>query len=296
LRALLALNALALGIYVFVRLDRSAVEYLGPAVVGIYDLFNQVPGRAAPLTSAGRRLVEDVNALGGEASVSVQKPGFLGTIGQSEWSNVTFRNREIDDKALARFAEMYGDRIGGLYLDNTAITDAGLRSLSRFTMLRHLEIRNFPQRADEPELPPTISDSGLIHLKSLDRLRSLNLSGLTVTDAGLAAINELPELTSLYLGRTKVQGHGLAQIKSLPRWVVLYLDGSQMTEDGLKALSGATRLQILSLRQVPLTQAALPLLKALPRVDRLELGGCGFLDEEIDSLVKSKPGLRVERH
>ena len=100
---------------------------------------------------------------------------------------------------------------------------------------------------------------------------------------------------SLYLSNTKVQGQGLAQVKSLPRWSILYLDGSAMTEDGLKALSAATRLRILSLSHVPLTAAALPLLKAIPSVDRLELTGCGFLDEEIDALVKSKPGLRVER-
>jgi Leucine Rich repeat len=295
LQVLLALNALALGLFIFVRLDRSAVEYLGPAVVGIHDLFNQVPGSAAPLTAAGRRLVEDVKTLGGEASVSVLKPGFLGTIGQTEWSNVSFRNPEFDDKALARLAEMHGDRIGGLYLDNTGITDAGLRSLSKITMLRHLVIRNYRRRPGTPELPPTITDAGLIHLKGLDHLWSLDLSGLPITDAGLKAIDDLPELMSLYLGRTKVQGLGLARMKSLPRWSVLYLDGSAMTEDGLNALAGATQLQMLSLKQVPLTPAALPLLKALPRVDRVELSGCGFLDEEIDALVTSKPGLRVER-
>ncbi len=295
LRALLALNAVALGFYVFVRLDRSAVEHLGPVVVGIHDLFNQIPGRPAPLTSAGRRLIDDVEALGGQPSVHVLKPGFLGTIGQTEWSNVTFRNREFDDKALARLAEMYGDRIGGLYLENSGITNAGLRNLSKFTMLRHLTIRNYRQRPGTPELPSTITDAGLIHLTGLDHLWSLDLSDLPVTDAGLTAINALPELMSLYLRNTKVQGHGLAQMKSLPRWSILYLDGSAMTEDGLKALSGATRLQILSLKQVPLTPDALPLLKAIPRVDRLELGGCGFLDEEIDSLVKSKPGLQVDR-
>jgi hypothetical protein len=84
-------------------------------------------------------------------------------------------------------------------------------------------------------------------------------------------------------------------MKSLPRWSILYLDHSRTTEDSLKALSSATRLQILSLKQVPLTPDALPLLKAIPRVERLKLGGCGVLDEEIDALVKSKPGLWVER-
>jgi uncharacterized protein YjbI with pentapeptide repeats len=297
LRALLAVNALVIAFYVFVRLERSAVERLGPAVVGVYDLFNQVPGKAPPLTAAGRRLVKDVEALGGVPSVTVRKRGFLGTIGQIEWSNVDFRNREFNDAALARLAELHGDRISGLYLENTGVTDAGLRNLSKFTMLRHLHIRNYPLRKQPgtPELAPLITDAGLIHLKVVGHLWTLNLSDLPVTDAGLAAINELPELMGLYLSRTKVQGHGLAQLKSLPRLSILYLDDSAMTEDGLKALSGATNLQILSLNKVRLTSAALPLLKAIPRLDHLEITGCGFLDEEVDALVKSKPGLRVVR-
>ena len=40
---------------------------------------------------------------------------------------------------------------------------------------------------------------------------------------------------------------------------------------------------------------ALPIFKTIPRLHRLELTGCGFLDEEIDALVKTKPGLNVKR-
>jgi hypothetical protein len=297
LRALLALNALALGCFVFVRLERSTVECLGPAVVGVHDLFNQVPGKAAPLTAAGRRLVEDVKALGGVPSVSVRKPGFLGTIGQVEWSNVDFRNREFDDTALARLAEMHGDQITGLYLENTGVTDAGLKSLHKFKALRHLHIRNYPLRGNPgaPESGPLITDAGLVHLKSLNHLWTLNLSDLPITDVGFASINELPELMAVYLSRTKVEGRGLAQLKSLPRLSILYLDDSATTEESLKALRSATKLQFLSLKRVPLAPSALALFKAIPGLKVLELTGCGFLDEEIDGLAKSMPGVRFER-
>jgi hypothetical protein len=238
-----------------------------------------------------------VEALGGIASVHVTRPGLFGTFGQHEWCNVTFRNPEFNDAALARLAEMHGGQIGGLYLENTAVTDAGLKSLSRFTMLRHLEIRNDPKRIGPgiPIPPPKITDAGMAHLNGLDHLWTLNLSDLPITDSGLEAIDDLPELQGLYLSRTRVQGRGLAKLKSLPRLSILYLDGNQVTEEGLKALSGASSLQILSLNGVHLTPEALPLLRAIPRVDRLELTGCGFLDEEVDALVKSKPGLKVMR-
>jgi hypothetical protein len=297
LRALLAVNALALGLYLFVRVDRRIAVALGPVGEGVYDLFNQSARTSVSLSATARRFVKDVRALGGEPSVAVLEPGFLGLFGRSEWFNVSFHNRTFDDEALARLAAAHGDRIGGLYLQNTGVTDAGLRHLNQLTMLRHLEIRNYARRARRgvPAPPPTITDAGLIHLKGLTQLWSLNLSDLPITDAGLDAIKDLPALLGLYLSRTKIQGPGLARLKSLPLLSILYLDGSAMTEDGLRALSGATRLQTLSLNGVPLTDKALPLLAAIPRLDRLEITGCGFLDEEVAALVKSKPGLRVLR-
>jgi hypothetical protein len=297
LRAMVAFTAAALGLYVFVRLDRTAAQRLGPIGEGVHDLFNQVPGKALPLTTAARRLVKDVEALGGDPGIHVTKAGFFGTLGQEEWCNVTFRNTGFDDAALARLADEHGGQIGGLYLENTGVTDAGLASLHKFTMLRHLQIRNYPRQIRPGmTIPPSkVTDAGLVHLKGLDHLWSLHLSDLPITDAGLEAIGDLPELNSLYLSRTKVRGLGLAGWKSLPRLSILYLDHGAMTEEGLKALSGATSLRILSLNGVHLTPDALPLLGAIPGVERLELTGCGFLDEEVDALVKSKPGLKVIR-
>jgi hypothetical protein len=294
---LLAVNALVLGLYVFARLERPVAESFGPLGEGVYDLFNPSDQTSVPLSATARSFVNDVKALGGEANVAVIKPGFLGIFGRSEWFNVSFQNKSFDDEALGRLAASYGNQIGGLYLQNTGVTDAGLPHLKKLTMLRHLQIRNYAQRARRGTPRPTsaITDAGLVHLKGLTQLWSLSLCDVPVTDAGLDPIKNLPALQSLYLSQTKVQGPGLARLKSLPLLSVLYLDGSEMTEGGLSALSGATSLQTLSLSRVPLTDKALPLLKAIPRLDRLEITGCGFLDEEVDALVKSKPGLRVVR-
>jgi hypothetical protein len=137
------------------------------------------------------------------------------------WVRVPGWSCAFNDAALARLAELHGDQITGLYLENTGVTDAGLQYLQKFTALRHLHVRNYPLRKqlDSPELTPLITDAGLVHLKSLRLLWTLNLSDLPITDAGLASINELPELMGLYLSRTKVEGRGLAKLKSLSRWV-----------------------------------------------------------------------------
>ena len=64
-------------------------------------------------------------------------------------------------------------------------------------MLRHLHIRNYRRRKRDPVSPPRITDAGLVHLKGLDHLWSLNLDGLPITDSGLEAIKDLPELMEL---------------------------------------------------------------------------------------------------
>jgi hypothetical protein len=298
LRVLLAVDALVLGLYVFVHLGRPAARWLGPVGEAVYDVFNPSEPPTARPSARAQRFVDEVKVLGGVPSVAVIEPGFLGIFGRSEWYSADFRTRAFDDAALGRLAASYADCIGNLALQDTSVTDAGLRHLRNMAKLRNLVIREFSQprgHRGNPGLAPTISDAGLVHLGGLTQLWSLDLGGLPITDAGLAAIKDLPALMSLYLSRTEVKGTGLAQLKSLPRLDILYLNGCEVTEEGLKSLAGATGLQYLSLNGVPLTPEALPLLKALPRLEQLEITGCGFLDEEVAGLVKSKPKLRVVR-
>jgi hypothetical protein len=292
-RALLAFAIVSLGLYGFVRLDRSTVERLGPVAQAIHGLFNQEPGEPPPITSAARRLKADVEAVGGEVGVNVTRRGFFGTFGQVEWFNVTSHDPNFDDASLARIADAHGGEIESLYLENTAVTDAGLASLSKFPRLKNFEIRNDVRKAGKTG--PLITDAGMAHLKGLTQLQSLNVSYTSVTDAGLDSIDDLPYLMSLYLGGTDVKGVGISRLKSLPKLALLDLHATPFGEEGLKALSGATDLQILTLQQVRLNPESLPLLKAIPRLREVDITGCGFLDEEVADLKKSKPGLKVQR-
>jgi hypothetical protein len=297
---LLAVNAVALGLYAFSRLDRPVAESFGPAGEAVYNLLNPYERPTRQLSAAARRFERHVMALGGTANVLVDKRGFLGVFGRSELFNASFRKRAFDDDALGRFAALYGDRMDGLELRaSTGLTDAGLKHLKRMPRLRRLQIHYIPRRvwrgAPAPPPPPAITGAGLVHLKGLTQLRSLTLTGLPLTDGSLEAINDLPALTGLHLGGTRIQGTSLARLKSLSQLSSLSLVQSPITEDGLRALSGATNLRYLSLLGVPLTADALPLLKAIPRLEHLDIAGCGFLDEEVLDLAKSRPGLRVDR-
>jgi len=293
---LLALNAIAFGLFVISRLEPPQVKTLGPAAQYVYDLLH--PPVVPEISRWGRRVEADVKALGGNAHVMELSRPFLGLFGGTELFFIEFHGAKLDDEALARLVDQYGDRILGLGLRGTRITDDGLRHLNKLTNLRQLTLAN-------PDLPKQIPDSrwamspitdaGLIHLKGLTTLTNLNLDGLPITDAGLDALTDLPGLEGLSLSRTKTKGPGLGRLKSLPTLAVLYLEENELTPEGLTSLMAATSLQVLSLNRVQLNADALKVLRALPRLAHLEITGCGLLDEEVRDLRISKPDLEIKR-
>jgi hypothetical protein len=293
LRALLGVTALAVGLYLFVRLDPVTVERLGPMVARVHDLLNMAPAKPSPPSATARRFIDGVKAIARDANVTVLKPEVLGYTGSDEWFGVAIHEKSFDDAALGRLADLCGERIGGLYLEYTGVTDAGLAHLGMFPSLRALEIRS--DDAWPGGKTRTITDAGMAHLKVLAQLQSLNVSYSAVTDAGLESIAALPALKSLYLGYTGVKGTGLRKLESLPRLSTLSLDGCKMDAEGFKALAEATGLRSLSLNRVVLTPESLPLLAPIVGLRELDLTGCGVPDSEVAALEKSKPGLRVER-
>ncbi|MHC5540237.1 leucine-rich repeat domain-containing protein [Singulisphaera rosea] len=296
LKVLLAANVVALGLFVLSRLSPSQAKALGPWVQAMHQAFNP-PGEDA-MSPAGQRLVADIKALGGQAGVMARTSKFLGLFGGSETFYVQLNGKEISDEDLARLIRTYGDRIQGLDLRNTKVTNEGLRPLSGMTELRYLilgndDVSGFPD-LHWPTSP--ITDAGLIHLSGLPSLIDLRLNGLPVTDEGIASIGGLINLTSLSLCRTKVQEPGPTWLSKFPRLMALSLDESLVTDEGLVQLAGATTLRSLSLNKLPVTAAALKTLLGLsPGLQQLEINGCGLLDEEVASLKVLNPALKIDR-
>jgi hypothetical protein len=297
LRILLALNAFVASLFVFSQLDPSTVKKLGPVGDYVFDLLRP-SGEPEDVSPAGRRLNIDVRALGGEANFMGRTYGFLGLFGPSEQFHVRLNQTEVGDDELAALVKKHGDRIWGLDLRNTRITDQGLRHLKGLSQIEQLTLGNDDSRFSPSHAVPIspITDSGLVHLKGLTRLSNLNLSGLPITDSGLDALGDLPQLGGLYLSRTKIKGLGLGRLNSLPTLVLLYLDASDLTDEGISSLVGASNLQFLSVSRVPLTPKGLQSLQSLPRLNQLDLTGCGLLDEEVRDLKRSKPGLEIIRN
>jgi hypothetical protein len=255
-----------------------------------FELFPRTEG----ISEADSRHLDKIKKLGGEANFMERTPKFLGVFGGRDLLYYTFRGKAFDDDALARFVKAYGDRVWGLALVNTSVTDAGLRHLSGLPHIHDLDLGSAdPLRGSAP-LPTQITDAGLVHLKGMTSLRVLRLGDLPITDAGLDAIKDLPHLGGLYLWGTKVQGAGLGRLKSLPALAVLYLDRSALTEEALSHLKGATNLQMLSLRGVPLTGQGLKYLTLLPKLKQLDINNCGLGFEDIDDFEVACPAVKLE--
>ena len=84
-----------------------------------------------------------------------------------------------------------------------------------------------------------VGDAGLVHLKGLTRLQSLNLNDTKVSDAGLVNLKGLTRLRSLTLNNTKVSDAGLVHLKGMTQLQWLYLKNTNVTDKGVKSLKAA---------------------------------------------------------
>jgi hypothetical protein len=292
LRVLLALQALALVLFVISRLEPEQAKGLGRVIEAVCLEFN--PPTDPDISPAGREFITAVKQRGGQADLSEFNRGFLGHFGRVERFSVMFANSALDDEGLAQLARIHGDRIDRLYLCDTRVTDRGLRSLKEFPHLRNLQITSNRGLIGQPKTPSLITDAGIPYL-NLPQITSLDLSGLPITDQGLKALAGLSELNSLYLRRTNVQGSSLGQFASLPSLRMLSLDQTAITDRELSQLAGASSLQWLSLSGNTLSAAPLKKLATLPSLTQLVLERCGLLDEEVAILKAVNPNLKIER-
>jgi hypothetical protein len=112
LRLLLFLSALMACLFLFSQLDPSTANKLGPVAQAMFDLLR--PDLALEETSpSGRRLIAEVSALGGVASIMERTRPFLGLFGQTETFHVRLNQTKFGDEALATLVETPRSQISG---------------------------------------------------------------------------------------------------------------------------------------------------------------------------------------
>ena len=93
------------------------------------------------------------------------------------------------------------EKVTGLELGGTQITDAGLKDLAKFQNLKDLGLGG-----------TQITDEGLKEVAKLEKLSSLRLSSTKITDEGLKELAKLQQLKTLYLPN-KVTKASVAELK-----------------------------------------------------------------------------------
>jgi hypothetical protein len=97
----------------------------------------------------------------------------------------SFYDIPIDDGGLALLCEV--PTIENLVLQNTRVSNTGMRQLARLPRLTHLRLKDNPQ----------LSDECVPHLLALPRLQNLQVHETSITAIGLAQLAGLPELRDL---------------------------------------------------------------------------------------------------
>lgn len=115
-------------------------------------------------------------------------------------ANARLRRTAFGDADLAALAPV-AEALTWLDLGETAVTDAGMATLTRMKNLRRLQLDH-----------TAITGQGLAHLKGLPKLESLNLVGLKLADPDVTAIAKLPRLRTLYLWNTAITDAALAEL------------------------------------------------------------------------------------
>jgi hypothetical protein len=178
--------------------------------------------------------------------------------GANEIVSVRFSAAPVRDEhlgSLHRFAALQS-----LFLDYTAVTDAGLRQVAKLPRLEQLDLSQ-----------TSIEGSGFVHLKGLKNLTRLNLNGTRCTGVGLESLAELPHLKELRLVGAPVGDAGLKSLKDLRRLEILSLRGTRITDGGLAAIGGLSELRQLYLDSTQITDAGLAHLTSLKELRMLDL-------------------------
>jgi Leucine-rich repeat (LRR) protein len=139
-------------------------------------------------------------------------------------------HRVLDDAMFAEFIAAVRSqdlpRPHGLVFSELPITDATLKRLDEFPNLTSLHVVDCLG----------ITDTGLRALKSLKKLRRLDLRGTSTTDNGLSNLSALTELRELSLSRTSVSDSGLTHLENLTNLEWLALSDTAVTIGGVRKL------------------------------------------------------------
>lgn len=171
-----------------------------------------------------------------------------------------------------------------LSLDGTDTTDKALAYLEGLEKLAGLELAY-----------TKVTDAGIPHLAKINHLWRLDLNGTNVTDKGLACLEGLTNLRDLALASTNITDAGIPYLRKFHYVYTLNLAGTRITDDGLAHLEGCANLYFLDLGSTSVTDRGIPHLARVYNLQHLNLAGTKVTDGGVKALRRALPKCGIER-
>ena len=167
------------------------------------------------------------------------------------------------------------DRVGVDYFGNVTLiflgkrtTDADMEHLGRLSRLEGLEIANGSD----------VTDAGAAHLRGLEHLEHIGLSGSKVTGGCLANFRGLSRLKALMLADIPIADEDMANLKDLTTLEILDLSSTRVTDAGLAHLKALIKLRVLRLTSTRVSGAGLAHLRGMNQLRSLPLSRTRVVD------------------
>ncbi|MBT3638093.1 MAG: hypothetical protein HN531_14250 [Opitutae bacterium] len=168
-------------------------------------VFKNMPKRILPSTSKLQPQLPVVPAADPKALAALRKAGVLALpIAQNTnaiYVNASYAGKSFDDKKL-QLLNPLAKQLLWLNLARTGVTDKGIESLGKLTLLTRLHLEN-----------TSITDAASAHLSKLKGLEYLNLYGTGVSDASVGNLAKLRKLSKVFLWQTKFTEKGAESLK-----------------------------------------------------------------------------------
>jgi internalin A len=183
-----------------------------------------------------------------------------------------------------------------------SITDTGLRSISKATGLRVLDVsgNRFTARglADITKLAnleelnlsfTSINDASMDQVVKLKHLTYLNVSNTNVTQTGIIDLAKLPALTKLHIAGNDIGDEALHQIARLKVLKVLNAAATRVSCKSYHDVSGLVNLDTLNLSATNLTEQSLKPLSTLKNLKLLDIRyNCPNITPEMGMRLKGE--------
>lgn len=215
--------------------------------------------------------------LGG--CVEITSAGIDTIKGMPALEDINLERTAIDDEAIGHLKET--PKLKRIRLARTSLGDDSMEHLKDETQLELLDLAHVSGNTGG------VTDTGLLKLAGLTKMRNLRIWGPQLTDAGIEAVKDMEDLRVLSIEDAFVTGPALEHIGGLSKLSELKFFQTFLSADSLTHLSNLKALKKLGLRlNLGINDESLKALESLTELTEIELSETSVTGAGMESLTK----------